>query len=199
VELAKTLIEMVYSCPGFFSLTVDHWSPLRLYDRKPDAFREPYVYVEPLKTIGTLQYLFRIATKSPCLVVPLPSILFVDDRIPKHELQAQEKDGLTYLVPTRYAPNTFGKAERKQVLLLALDAMDRAGLLGDEEYLNSDFCHRNIPYDWTKLARIRGFPDLFTYVWSDMEKVKSPERPWESDTVELSTATRRFLSTIYRS
>ena len=81
MELAKYLIEERYKCRGFFDLMANHWHPLRTYDHRDSV---PGKYVEPRKTIQTLQKLFKRATydEEP---TPLNKILFVDDREPKHD------------------------------------------------------------------------------------------------------------------
>lgn len=190
LELAKALIESQYKSPGLFDLLADHWHPLRTADRFPVAKN---VYVEPLKTMETLQKLFKAATgrRSP---IPFEQILFVDDRFPKHELQREEPNGLTYLVPTPYIPR-LTKDIRKRMLVTAVECMDRVGLLHDEEYLESQFCRRNIPYDFTKKHVIRGFPDLFQYVWSEMSGVTGA-RSWSDDSAFLRSEVTRFLQQI---
>lgn len=163
VELGKFLIEKVFRKPNFFSLTADHWHPLRHADRTKG---------EPKKTIGTLQKLFRRATHSPN-DVPIENILFVDDRTPKHELADQEKDGLTYFHIPPYVPSITDK-QRDKILFLAVNALDRHGLLKSTEYLDSGFCYRNIPYDYTKYHPIRGFRNLLSFVKASMYVKKTP-------------------------
>jgi hypothetical protein len=192
LQLAKELIERIYHAPGLFALSADHWHPLRTADH-PKGGPQPYKYVEPKKTITTLQRLFRVAAKHPKnKVIPLKHIAFIDDRQPKHELQEQEPGGLTYIVPTSYYPQAT-KQEKKDLLLLAASAMDQAGLLHDPEYLNSGFCHRKIPYHFTKLHEIHGFPDLFHYVWGQIQHVHVPKEPWRSDTMTIQGSMTEFL------
>jgi hypothetical protein len=195
LELAKEIIERMYNAPGLFALSADHWHPLRTADH-PKGGIQPYKYVEPKKTITTLQRLFRVAAKHPKnKVIPLKHIAFVDDRNPKHELQEQEAGGLTYIVPTSYYPHA-NKQEKKELLLLAAAAMDQVGLLKDPEYLNSGFCHRKIPYHFTKLHEIHGFPDLFHYVWGQIQQVRVPKEPWYPDTMTIQGTMTEFLKQI---
>ena len=191
MELAKMLIERLYRAQGFFSLMADHWHHLRDDDH---VLEREGVYIEPLKTISTLQKLFKESTHS-AKDVPLSQILFVDDRQPKHHLQEEEVNGLTYIVPSRFVPKV-SNFQKKALLFMAMDAMDEAGLLHDEEYLKSGFCHRKIPYDFTKVYAVNGFPDLFTYVWDRIEKVKTGQRTWVPDTMSLSTQLQKFLEQI---
>jgi hypothetical protein len=204
VELGKDLIERVWRVPGLIRVTADHWSPLRTADRVDPPSANAEDYVEPLKTIDTLQTLFRKATRGNSSVrrsrkahapIPLQRILFVDDRSQKHALSAQEEGGLTYLVPTRYVPAAADVpvVARQHLFAMALEAMDRAGLLRDKEYLESGFCHRDIPHSVTKLERIRGFADLFTWVWEEMQSVRLPRKGWEDDGAALAAAAKRFF------
>ena len=198
VELAKALIERKYNVPGMFRLLADHWHPSRTADR-PATPPPRGEYVEPLKTITTLERLFResIGTggrlaKAGPKQIPLTSIMFVDDRIPKHHLEAQEAGGLTYLVPSRFVPKAT-VAQRQRIFLLAIEAMNRAGLMVDDEYLDSGFCYRDIPYDWTRIQKVRGAFDLFEWVWGEIQAVRTPRAAWKPDTEVLAATTREFL------
>ncbi len=189
-ELAKLLIEQRYKAPGLIALAADHWHPLRVADRFP---LPKNTYMEPLKTMETLQKLFSAATgrRGP---VPFEHILFVDDRFPKHDLQRDEPRGLTYVVPTPFIPR-LTKERKKAILMLAMECMDHVGLLRDHEYLESRFCNRFIPYDFTKRHTIRGFPDLFQYVWTEMSGVVGA-RSWSDDTAYLEREVTEFLRRI---
>ncbi len=191
MELAKYLIEEHYKCRGFFNLMANHWHPLRTDDHR-DAV--PGKYVEPRKTIQTLQKLFKRATyeKGP---VPSQNILFVDDRYPKHDLQAQEPEGLTYLVPTRFVPSVTDK-QRQYILFLAVYALNEQGLLSSEEYLTSPFCNRKIVYDFTKQFNIRGLDELLNYVRVQMDGEERPERPWRRDTSQITSKIADFLQDV---
>ena len=191
MELAKYLIEKKFKAPGFISLMADHWHPLRVADR-PRYVPEGR-YVQPEKTIKTLQLLFRTAlgVKS---VPPVNKIMFVDDRNPKHKLEAQEADGLTYVVPTAFYPR-FTDYQKRAIMFLALEALDREGLLSDSEYLSSGFCNRIIPYDYTKRHSVRGFPSLFSYVWDQVMEVKTGNS-WAPDTISLQGQVEHYLQNI---
>jgi len=184
VELAKFLIEKQYKTP-FFSLIADHWHPLRDEDRT-DKF------TEPKKTIGTLQKLFRRATHSK-RDVPIKNILFVDDRIPKHELALQENEGLHYLHIHPYVPHITDK-QRDHILFLAVNALDRHGLLRSTEYLESPFCHRDIPYEFTKHYPIRGFRELLTFVKSSMHHSEAEPSNWQEGVPYIRNTMRDYLA-----
>ena len=192
MELAKYLIEKKFKAPEFISLMADHWHPLRVADR-PRYVPEGR-YVQPEKTIKTLQLLFRTALGTKT-VPPVNKIMFVDDRDPKHKLEAQEEDGLTYVVPTAFFPK-FTDYQKRAIMFLALEALDREGLLSDEEYLSSGFCNRIIPYDYTKRHPVRGFPALFNYVWDQVMEVKSEYNTWEPDTISLQGRVEQYLENI---
>ena len=185
VELAKFLIETKYKVPNFFSLTADNWHPLRTEDRI-DKF------TEPKKTIGTLQKLFRRAAHVR-KDIPLKNILFVDDRIPKHDLTAQEKDGLTYMNIQPYVPS-ISKKQIDEVLFLAVAALDKNGLLRSSEYLESSFCNRNIPYDNTKQFSIHGFRELLSFVKESMYDAKDEPINWRKGTPYIKRVMSEYLS-----
>jgi hypothetical protein len=186
MELAKYLIEHKYNCPGFIQLMADHWHPLRVADR-PRYVPEGR-YVQPEKTIKTLQVLFRSVTR----VAPSPSeILFVDDRNPKHKLEAQEAEGLTYIVPKAFYP-TITIDERRRILFIAFESLQRCGVF-NEEYMASGFCNRNIPYHHTKKLRIDGFPALLGFVWRQVLGIE--DRVWTEDT-DLKQQFQKYLEKV---
>jgi hypothetical protein len=185
MELGKYLIEHKFKSPNLISFMADHWHPLRTADRPGPIV--PGKYVQPEKTLKTVQLLFRTASRS----TPTPDkILFVDDRNPKHKLEAQEKEGLKYIVCKAFYPS-FTKEDRDLLLFLALEAIQRGGLLSDREYL-SEFCHRTIPYNYTKAHRVRSFPELYDYVARRVYAVETSP-PWKPDTDSLREEVRAFL------
>lgn len=188
LELAKYLIESYYKCRGLFSLMANHWHPLRKEDHKDSI---PGYYTEPRKTIGTLQRLFKRTTHS-YNNIPLSKILFVDDRAVKHDLQEQEPDGLTYLVPTRFVPPANDK-KRQYIVFLAMYSLNHHGLLTSSEYLDSPFCNRNIFYDFGKYIKINGFNELVDYVKAGIQDEERPKEPWKSDTKHITTVIQNFL------
>lgn len=195
MELAAAMIERRFRAPRLFALKADHWHPLRTHDHPNGSPPSAIRYVEPLKTIETLQRLFQAATGERRKAKP-SEILFVDDRPTKHALTAQEPTGLTYLQCSSFVARATLE-QKKMILALALSAMDKVGLLENEEYLNSGFCHRRIPYDWTKVHEIRGFPDLFRWVWNDMQGAGTQRRgTWRPDTLEIVEVMRAFSEKI---
>ena len=190
MELAKYLIEKKYKAPGLISLMADHWHPLRVADR-PRYVPEGR-YIQPNKTIKTLQLLFKTATGQKT-TVPVNKILFMDDRDPKHKLEEQESEGLTYVVPSAFHPR-ITDYHKRVILFLALESLDKCNLLNDDAYLSSGFCHRSIPYDMTKQHRIDGFPSLLMHVGNKINAVESNR--WVPDTITLESQIHRFLDKI---
>jgi len=80
-------------------------------------------------------------------------------------------------------------------MFLALEALDREGLLSDEEYLSSGFCNRIIPYDYTKRHPVRGFPSLYNYVWDQVMEVKGGDH-WAPDTISLQSQVEHYLQNV---
>ena len=188
VELAKYLIEHIYNT-SIFSLEADHWHPLRQADRVNQVNGYD---IELYKTMETLQKLFKKALHKK-KAIPAKNILFVDDRSPKHRLEENEPEGLTYIVPTRFSP-VVTKKQKDYIMFLAFSALISQGLTTNKEYLESGFCNRNIPYDFTKRHPIKGLPALLEYVRSSMHE--SVGSAWVSDTTELSSQVRAFLQKV---
>lgn len=184
VELARFLIESHYKSFGLFSLVADNWHPLRTGDIVGP-------FEEKKKTIGTLQKLFKRSTHSRD-EIPLSKILFVDDREPKHELEAQIEDGLTYIQPVAFAPSITEK-QKHHIVFLALYALEKHGIFRSREYLQSGFCYRNIPYDYTKKYAIRGFTELVDYILYAMEDVNPVPTDWRRDTAAIERRMTAFL------
>jgi hypothetical protein len=195
VELAIALIERYFKVPGLFSYSADHWNELRDADRPDEPGVGPLNYVEPFKTLPTLQRLFQAAGARA--EIPTERILFVDDRQPRHTLDAFVPDGLTYIQPTSYEGRAT-KAAARDMLKLAMAALDSQGLLKDPQYLYSPFCFRNIPHSWTQVHTLHGFPDLWTFVESaialDVVDARSPK--WKDDTMQLSREVTAYLEKI---
>lgn len=191
LDLAKTLIEGKYKTPGIFSLLVDHWNHLRTADRVKNSGGR---YMEPLKTMTTLQRLFKVATndRSP-LTIPYSSIMFVDDRDPHHALYEQVPEGLTYIAPTHFIPKITKKLV-DHLLLLALYSMEINNITDNKEYLDSVFCHRKIPIGHGEYITISGFTDLVDYVWSRLEScVKSDKDALKLNDKGMKRAIKGFL------
>lgn len=196
LQLAKDLIERHYKAPGLIEVLADHWHPLRTEDRRSPGNQKSPVrqYIEPQKTVGTLKKLFRstgAGGSKRSTTIPSDQILFVDDRQPKHMIESEEVNGLTYLVPTPYTFKLQPK-DAKALLELAFAAMDSAGLLKDQEYLASAFCHRKIPYDFIHTHKITGFESLVGHIIGLIEGVQVPAEPWVKDTQELSRAMQAY-------
>jgi hypothetical protein len=191
LDLAKTLIEGKYETPGLFSLLVDHWNHLRTADRVKNSGGK---YVEPLKTMTTLQRLFKVATNdgSP-RTIPYTSIMFVDDRDPRHALYEQVPEGLTYIAPTHFVPKITKKLI-DHLLLLAIYSMEINNITDNKEYLDSVFCHRRIPVGHGEYVTISGFTDLVDYVWSRLEKcVNSDVKVGNMKDVGMKRSIKKFL------
>ena len=192
MELAKEMIEKKYNSPDLINLMADHWHPLRVADR-PRYIPEGR-YVQPEKTIKTLKILFHKVTGEQ---VPTPTnkIMFMDDRTPKHKLQEQEAEGLTYIVPKAFYPE-IRLYHKRAILFLAFESLQYAGVLSDKTYLSSGFCNRIITSKDKQDYVIKGFPSLYKYVWNQMFNVESSKSPWIPDTISLSMEVARFLEKI---
>lgn len=192
MELAKELIEKKYKYPGLINLMADHWHPLRVADR-PRYIPEGR-YVPPEKTIKTLKILFHQVTgeRAP---TPTNKIMFMDDHMPKHKLQEQEAEGLTYIVPKAFYPE-IRYYHKRALLFLAYESLQYCGVLSDETYLSSGFCNRVIIAKDKQKYIIDGFPSLYKYVWNEIYNIDGGRSPWIPDTITLNAEISRFLEKI---
>jgi hypothetical protein len=187
-HLAKNMIERKYKSPGLIKLIADVFHPLR----KPETTgkRGANGFLNPDKTFPVLERLLQEAAKIQVPIHP-ERIAFVDDKTPMHPIVESVKDGLTYIKPTPYAP-ILTRAVRQKILQIALEVIDRAKLLSDNEYLESPFCYRRIRRAEGTTV-IKGFPDIFTYVWKAMNNTYYPPQHWSNDTFNLESEMRRFF------
>lgn len=192
MELAKEMIEKKYKSPDLINLMADHWHPLRVADR-PRYIPEGR-YIQPEKTIKTLKILFHKVTGEQA-ATPTNKIMFMDDRTPKHKLQEQEAEGLTYIVPKPFYPE-IRLYHKRAIFFLAFESLQHAGVLSDKTYLSSGFCNRIITSKDKQDYIIKGFPSLYKYVWNQIFNVESSKSPWIPDTISLSMEIARFLEKI---
>jgi len=192
-HLAKALIETKFKCPGLFSLIADVFHPLRKPETAP-ATPGANGFLNPDKTVPVLLRLLeegeKRTSRGPSATIHPETVAFIDDRTPVHRIAEAVPYGLTYIKPTQFAPK-LKVAERREILSLALDAMET--LLSNEEYLASGICNRRIG---SKV--IRGFPDLFSYVWEAMNETYIKPADWVDDTFSLETQMRGFFEKQHR-
>jgi hypothetical protein len=188
MELAKTLIERLYKCPGLFKLIADAYHPLRKAD-----YYDPYTN-EPLKTFDSVERLFQEATSSRRLLHP-SEIAFVDDRDPVHDLMSSTPQGLVYIQPTHFVAS-YTIADRKTIFRLAIEALRYVRLTSDIEYHMSGFCNLYIPTGIGSLREIIGPSELLDYVWMQVSTMPNPSHVWRRDAGDgqklLSLFMRRF-------
>lgn len=187
-HLAKDLIERKYKAPGLIKLIADVFHPLRAPETTGAAGADGFL--NPDKTFPVLERLLQAASHRHAPIHPA-QIAFVDDRTPMHPIVEARKRGLTYIQPTPYAPRLTRKV-RQEILQIALEAMEKAGLLSDGEYLSSGICFRRIRRQ-EGVTTLRGFPDVFSYVWKTMNETYYPPMQWEADTLSLESGMRRFF------
>lgn len=189
VELGKYLIEKVMKAPGLFELTADAFHPLRTADRPRE--HPPHVYVEPNKTFAALEDLLQEATSKKAPIHP-EHVAFIDDRTVLHKLADDVPRGLTYIRPTPYFPRATRRV-KQEIFNLAMEAIDSTGLLANEEYHRSGFCHRTVPFSFVYKRALRGFPDVVVNVWKEMERVHGDRNPWQNDAMTLGAAVTAFF------
>ena len=192
LELVAALIDKLFHSRGLISYMVDHWHPIRVADHPEPLV--PFRYNEPSKQYESLEHIFKKATGSRAAVTP-SRVLFVDDRRKKHVLQEQEKEGLTYVVPTPFFINASHE-QKKKIFDIALQALEDADVLNDSEYLVSKFCTRDIPYDYTNVYFVRNFYQLKQFVWSQMVNATVYKGKWQNDTAKLNREFDYYLKKI---
>ena len=131
--LGKILIERLYNCENLFDCVVDASHPIRKHDW---ANR---LQGSQIKTFYVLKSIFKKLCGIKGSIKPC-DILFVDERLEKHEIYAQESAGLTYLKPTEYLPNV-SKNVLNSVYNIGFKVLEESGLLNNNIYLQSDIFH----------------------------------------------------------
>jgi hypothetical protein len=175
---AKRIIEERYAYPGFFDCLVDSTHPIRKYDWDQNKVDNK----QPLKTFHGLKKIF----KTLCGVkedIPPESILFVDDRSVKHHLEAEEKNGLTYLQVAAYVPD-FSEGIRKRAYIMGLEVLLETNLVDCPEFLSS------------KIFQTDDSNDLFSYlklIEGDMQVPFQPPKAFKSDTGHIRRTVLAFL------
>jgi hypothetical protein len=75
-------------------------------------------------------------------------------------------------------------------------ALDRHGLLKSSEYLESGFCHRDVPYDYTKHHPIRGFRELINFVKMSIFHVDAEPTRWREEVSYIRKTMQEYLENI---
>lgn len=186
MEFAKILIERRYRAPGFFSMLVDQWHPIR----EDDVARGEAG--DPVKQMATLEKIFRRAVGEPRRKIRPADVVFVDDREPKHLVAEAESEGLTYIKVMPFCKK-LTEPQRDRLLLLAFTSLQEAGVFETEEYMNSGFCHRNIPYDNGKIHRVNGFESLMDWITRSLKARMDLNVRWVDDTLAIDAAMGAFV------
>jgi hypothetical protein len=188
---AKRIIEERYAYPGFFDCLVDSTHPIRKYDwdqNKEDT-------VQPLKTFHGLKKIFKTLCHIKQTIQP-ENILFVDDRREKHHLEAEEKNGLTYLHVSPYVPD-FSKEMRKRAYIMGLEVLLETNLVDCPAFLSSKIFHTEKPMmlgnNYT-MMKIDGVFNMLNIVENDMLTPYQGPKPFMNDTALI----RRTLITFLR-
>ena len=130
VHVGKALIEAVYDAPGLFDAVVDASHPIREIDWKNKK------QGSQIKSFENLTLIFKKLCKVRGTIRP-SDILFIDERMTKHEIKREEVRGLVYLKPTEYFPR-LSEALRYQAFQLGMSVIDECRLFKNMEYLDSD-------------------------------------------------------------
>ena len=182
MHFAKKIIEERYGCPGFFDCMVDATHPIRKYDWEQNKADK----IQPLKTFVNLRRIFRELCGITDEIQP-ERILFVDDRVEKHHLEHQEKDGLTYLQVSGYVPNISQKL-RKRVYFMGLQTLLETGLIDDPAYLSSKIFRRG-----KGAEEINGFFDLLGKTEDEILEPYFPAMVFKHDTIKIRRIITTFL------
>jgi hypothetical protein len=189
-HLMKLLLESRYKAPGLIKSRVDVFHPLRAKETPAAPSAAPGSFRNPDKTFPVLARLLQSAARTSAPIHP-ESVVFIDDRDPLHRLTEVIPEGLTYIKPVQFSPR-LRRGQRDEIFGIALEIMDRIGLFSDMEYMHSGICFRRVRYGG-EMRVLRGFPDLFSFVWESMNERYMPVVPWRDDGAELEAAMNRFL------
>ena len=176
---AKRIIEDRYACPDFFDCLVDATHPIRKYDWEQNKVNK----IQPLKTFIGLKKIFKTLCEVKDSIRPA-DIIFVDDRVEKHHLAQEERDGLTYLQVSGYVPHV-AKAVRSRAYLMGLQVLLKAELTNEPEYLLSNIFQK---------PHIGGFFNLLEDTAKAIVTPYFPPQPFKDD----STKIRRVITTFLR-
>ena len=190
LELAKYIIEHRYCAPNLFCCLADAFHPLRKVDH--GGWPETNQYKEPLKTFAGAATLIKNGCQW-CHAVSPQDVIFIDDRLVKHQIQDAVPAGLTYIQPIAYV-SRFTAGQKQRLFMLALQAMNSSALLQDSEYLDSPFCHRRIGTMHGTRILINGFQDLFQHVWDAMEEINDDARAVWPEKGKIRAALEKALS-----
>lgn len=175
---AKRIIEERYDSPGFFDAVVDSTHPIRKYDWEQNRPSK----IQPLKTFIGLKRIFKNLCGVKDLIYP-DRILFVDDRVMKHHLAEQEKDGLVYIQLNAYVPN-IPLLVRGRAYCIGLQTLLESGLTDYAPYIESEICTHE-PAGFFKLLKLTEEAILKPYF---------PPQEFKDDTKKIRQIMTIFLS-----
>jgi hypothetical protein len=181
---AKRIIEERYACPGFFDCLVDATHPIRKYDWEQNKVDK----IQPLKTFIGLKKIFKTLCGITGTIQPT-DILFVDDRVEKHHLAQEERDGLVYLQVSGYVPNV-SKSVRGHMYLMGLQTLLEKDLTNDPEYLLSDVFHK---------SDTGGFFSLLEDTAKAIMSPYFPPQPFKEDSMKIRRVITTFLTRFSKS
>jgi hypothetical protein len=188
---AKKIIEERYSCAKFFDCLVDATHPIRKYDwdkNTEDA-------LQPLKTFHGLKKIFRTLCNVKNTIRP-ENVLFVDDRSEKHHLEAEEKNGLTYLHVESYVPE-FSEDVRKEAYMVGLQVLLETNLVDYPPFLSSEIFYRSqkvFDAQTLKTISVNGFFSLLKFVEAELINPLQPSAPFKGDDTLIRKTVAEFLS-----
>lgn len=187
---AKRIIEDRYAYPGFFDCLVDSTHPIRKYDW--DQNKEDNT--QPLKTFHGLKKIFNKLCGVKETIQP-ENILFVDDRSVKHHLEAEEKNGLTYLQVSSYVPD-FSKEMRKRAYIMGLEVLLETNLVDYPAFLSSKIFHTEklmmVGSNYT-MMKIDGIFNMLKIVENDMLTPYQGPKAFKRDTGLIRRTILAFL------
>jgi hypothetical protein len=185
MRLAKYLIERKFGAPGLFDALVDATHPIRKEDWAQ------FQSGEPLKTYPTLRRIFREICDVKGVIRPT-DVIFVDERPTRHAIQADVRNGLTYLQPTVYAPR-FSAASKSAIRDTLTLVLHETGLLKDSEYMKSCVFQRvKLMYSFHRVP-IRTFTDLMNHTFTEIETADSDTVPFRNDSGPIRQQLVPFL------
>ena len=180
MRLAKELIEHRYQAPGLFTALIDATHPIRAHDWKRVE------YGEPLKTFHTLRRIFKelCGVQGP---IHRSDIVFIDERVRKHDLWRDVDLGLTYIQPSEYSP-VFSERIRKEFVRVGLKVLRDTALLEDWRFIGSDVVRCiKVTYD-LDLIPIQGVGELLDYIEKAIHKENRKGVAFVDDTQSLRRA-----------
>ena len=188
IYLGKAIIEATYNCENLFDCVVDASHPIRAHDwlNKDQG--------QQIKTFKVLKLIF----KDLCNVkgaIRQSDILFVDERMEKHQIANEVSEGLIYLKPTEYLPKVSINILH-HIFDIGIEVLEESGIFKNREYLESDITHGIKFGEWGADNKFIPITNVFELIQIAEESLRASGlrgHAFVDDTKEIRESINKFL------